>query len=112
MNQKMIYFFSLVCFFLLWGLFGFVAAAPRSAPDLPATVPPVQTIPVIPEVTETVGIPVTGESEPVWIEIMGFYGLIGLAALFLILALLNFASKSTALYPKSKGPTSEETHKH
>lgn len=111
MNQKMIYVFSLVGFFLMWGLFGFAAAGPRSELDLPATVPPVVNTPVIPGATEAAGIPVTGNSEPVWIEILGFYGLIGLAALFLILALLSFANKSTALYPGTKGPPSEETHK-
>jgi hypothetical protein len=112
MNQKMIYFFSLVGFFLMWGLFGFAAAVPRSELNLPATVLPVETTPVGPGVTEAVGIPITGESEPVWIEILGFYGLIGLAALSLILALLSFANKATAPYPNHKVPPSEETHKN
>lgn len=111
MSRKMIYFFSLVGFFLMWGLFGFAAAAPRSELNLLATVPPVETTPIDSGVTEAVGIPVTGESEPVWIEILGFYGLIGLAALSLILALLNFANKATAPYTNHKVPPSEETHK-
>jgi hypothetical protein len=112
MNRKKIYFFSLVGFFFMWGLFGFVAAAPRSEPHLQATVAPVENTRVVPEATNAAGIPVTGESAPVWIEILGFYGLIGLAALFLILALLSFANRATAPYPKHKGPPSEETHKH
>ena len=112
MSRKMIYFCSLVGFFLMWGLFGFAAAAPRGEPDLQATVPPAESTPVVPAATDVAGIPVTAESEPVWIEILGFYGLIGLAALFLILALLSFANKSTALYPKRNGPSSEESHKH
>jgi hypothetical protein len=111
MSRKMIYFCSLVGFFLMWGLFGFAAAGPRSGPDLRATAPAAESTPVLPAATERAGIPVTAESEPVWIEIVGFYGLIGLAALFLILALLSFANKSTALYPKGNG-ASEETHKH
>ena len=112
MSRKMIYFCSLVGFFLMWGLFGFAAAAPRSEPDLQATVPPVESTPVRPAATDIAGIPVTAESEPVWIEILGFYGVIGLAALFLILALLSFANKSTAFYPKRKSPSSEESHKN
>jgi hypothetical protein len=107
MDRKMIYFLSLVGFFLMWGVFGFVAAAPRGGPELQATVPPVEGTVVIPEATNSVGIPVTGEAEPLWAEILGFYGLIGLAALFLILALLNFANKSTAASIKHKGPPSE-----
>lgn len=108
----MIYIFSLVGFFLMWGVFGFVAAAPRGEPDLQATVPPVENTVVIPEATDPAGIPITGEPEPLWTEILGFYGVIGLAALFLILALLNFANKSTASSVDHKGPPSEEIHKH
>ena len=111
MSRKMIYLCSLVGFFLMWGLFGFVAAGPRNEPGLQATVPTAGSTPVVPAATEIAGILVTAESEPVWIEIVGFYGLIGLAALFLILALLSFANKSTALYPKGNGPSSEESHK-
>lgn len=112
MSRKMIYFCSLVGFFLMWGLFGFAAAGPRGESDLRATAPPAVTTRVVPAATDMAGIPVTAEAEPVWIEILGFYGLIGLAALFLILALLSFANKSTALYPKGNGPSSEESHKH
>ena len=112
MNRKMIYLCSLIGFFLMWGLFGFAAAAPRTESSLQATVPPVENTSVVSGATEAAGIPVTGDSEPVWIEILGFYGLIGLAALFLILALLSFANKSTALYPENKAPSGEEPHKH
>jgi hypothetical protein len=112
MNRKMIYVLSWAGFFLMWGLFGFVAAAPRGEPARPAIVPSVKNTAVIPAATALAGIPVTGKSEPVWSEILGFYGLIGFAALFLILALLSFANKATALYPKPNSPPSEETHKH
>jgi hypothetical protein len=112
MDRKMIYVLSLVGFFLMWGVFGFAAAAPRGGLDLQATVPALEGTPVIPEATNSAGIPVTGEPEPLWTEILGFYGLIGLAALFLILALLNFANKSTALYVERKGPPSEGAHKN
>jgi hypothetical protein len=111
MDQKRIYIFSLVGFFLMWGVFGLVAAAPRGEPDLQATVPPVENTVVVPE-ADSAGIPITGETQPLWTEILGFYGLIGLAALFLILALLSFANKSTAPYVERKGPPYEETHKN
>jgi hypothetical protein len=111
MSRKMIYFCSLLGFFLMWGLFGFAAAGPRGEPDLRATLLPVESTPIVPAATDIAGIPVTAEPEPVWSEILGFYGLIGLAALFLILVLLSYANRSTALYPKGNGP-SEGSHKH
>jgi len=109
MDRKKIYLLSLVGFFLMWDVFGFVAAAPRNAPDLQATVLPAENTEVVPEATDPAGIPVTGEPEPLWTEILMFYGLIGLAALLLILALLNFANKSTAPVVERKGPPSEGT---
>ena len=111
MNRKMIYIFSLAGFFLMWGVFGFAAAAPRGDPGLQVTLPTVENTPELPGETGTEGIPVTGEPERVWTEILGFYGLIGLAAMFLILALLSFANKSTAPYADRKRSSSEETHK-
>lgn len=105
MNRKLIYLFSLVGFFLMWGVFEFAAAAPRA--DLQGTVPSVKNTDVILEATDTAGIPITGEPAPLWTEILGFYGLIGLAALLLILALLSFANKSTAPAVERKGPPPE-----
>jgi uncharacterized membrane protein YuzA (DUF378 family) len=104
-NRKMTYVFSLIGFFLLWGIIGFSTAPLRTVHNLQATVPP------LPGETEAVGIPVTGEPEPVWSEILVFYGLIGLAALFLILALLSSANQSTAPALEHKAPPSEETRK-
>ena len=112
MNRKMTYLLSLLGFFLMWGVFGFAAAAPRAEPDLQATVQPVETTPIISGERDAAAIPITGEPERVWTDILGFYGLIGLAALFLILALLSFANKSTALYAGRKDSSSEKTHKH
>lgn len=112
MNRRMTYIFSLLGFFVMWGVFGFVAAAPRDAPNLQVTIQPVESTPSLAGETGAAGIPVTGKPERAWTEIIGFYGLIGLAALFLILALLSFANKSTSLYAGSKHPPSEETHKN
>ena len=107
MNRRMTYIFSLLGFFIMWGVFGFVAAAPRDAPNLQATIQPVESTPILSGESGAAGIPVTGKPERGWTEIIGFYGLIGLAALFLILALLSFANKSTSLYAGRKHPPSE-----
>ena len=112
MDRKMTYVFGLVGFFMLWGVFGFAAAAPRAEPNIQATAPSIVDTPVLPGETESAGIPVTGDTQPAWREIVGFYGLIGLAALFLILALLSFANKSTAPTAGRKVPPSEETHEN
>jgi hypothetical protein len=109
MDRKLVYIFGLVGFFLLWGVFGFAAAVPRGEPGSQATVPPVEPTVVIPEATAA-GIPVTGEPEPVWKEIVVFYGLIGLTALFLILRLLRIANRSNAPYVQHKGPPSDNAH--
>jgi hypothetical protein len=95
MNVKQIYVFGLVCVFLMWGTLGFAFAAPRSESALQVTSTPISTSPEAGP-TQPAGIPATGEPEPVWTEILVFYGLIGLTALFLVLALLNLANKSTA----------------
>lgn len=112
MNRKMIYIFSLVGFFLMWGVFGFAAAAPRGELNPQATVAPQNATPVLPGETDAAGIPVTGQPERVWKEILGFYGLIAFAALFLILALLSFANQLTAPAVERKVPPPEETHKN
>jgi hypothetical protein len=110
MIRKLVYTFSLVGFFLMWGLFGFVAAAPRGEPNFRVTVLPVEATTVLPGTTDSAGMPVTGEPEPALMEIVVFYGLIGLTALFLILALLNIANKSTAPYVQRKHPPSDDAH--
>ena len=111
MNRKMTYLFGLVGFFMMWGVFGFAAAAPREEPSLQVTAPSVLDTPAFQRETESAVIPVTGKTQPVWTEIVGFYGLIGLAALFLILALLTFANRLTAPAVHRKAPTSQEPHK-
>ena len=96
MNRKLIYTFSLAGFFLMWGVFGFVAGVPRGEARLQETLPPVESTPVPPQATDPAQIPVTGESEPLLMEVVLFYGLIGLTALFLVFGLLSFANRSTA----------------
>ena len=60
--------------------------------------------------TNAEGIPLTGESEPVLTEIVVFYGLIGLTALFLTLALLNFANKWISPNKQSGSQPPHETN--
>jgi hypothetical protein len=110
MNQKMVYILSLTGFFLIWGVFGFISVPP-GAPGLQVTAPVVENTRVPAEGTLAAGIPVTSEPEPVWTEIVVFYGLIGVTAMFLILALLSIANKSTAPYVERKSPSSNETQK-
>jgi len=103
---------SLVSFLLLWGMFGFVSAPPHNDVILQETLLPAESTPAASETTSPAGIPVTGEPEPVWIEILVFYGLIGITALFLVLALLSLANKSTAPYVEHKNSTSDKFHRH
>ena len=49
MDRRMIYLFSLIAFFLMWGVFGFAAATPRSEPAVEATVAPVESTLVLPD---------------------------------------------------------------
>ena len=111
MNRQVRYILSLAGFFLMWGVFGFAAGAPRPEPGLQATALPAESTPVVPLSTESTGIPVTGDTEPVLTEIIVFYGLIGFTALFLVLALLNLANKTSAFYAQKKPSTPNEPNK-
>lgn len=102
---------SLVSFLLLWGMFGFTSTPSRSEIVFQETLLPAESTPVAARTTSPGGIPVTGEPEPVWIEILVFYGLIGITALFLVLALLSLANKSTAPYVEHKSSTSDKFHR-
>ena len=110
MNRKMVYLLSLVALFLLWGVFGFLAAPAASGLALQGTIPAAERTLSLPEGTPAAGIPITSEPEPVWTEIVVFYGLIGLTAMFLMLALLSFANKSTTPYAEQQRQPSNETH--
>jgi hypothetical protein len=94
MNGKLIYIFSLIGFFLMWEVFGFMAAGPRSGPVFQASALPEKHSVVTPVVTTNAAIPVTAEAQP-GMGILFVYLLAGLGALFLILALLNAANKQT-----------------
>lgn len=109
MKRKLIYVFSLVGFFLMWGAFGFVAGTPRSGSAFQETMPP-RVSPSAPLATDAAGVPVTGEPEPGLTEILVFYGLIGFTALFLTLALLKLASKSATSHSRHEAGAPHETN--
>jgi hypothetical protein len=112
MKRKLAYTFILVGFFVTGGTFGLAAAAPQAPADLPATVAAVESPGAVPQPTDPAGVPVTGEPEPVLSEILVFYGLIGLTALFLVLALLNMANKPTGRYRDPEGRSSHDANRH
>ena len=108
MNRKLIYIFTLIAFFIVWGVFGFAAATPRGESPQPA-LSSAETTSVISEQADSRVIPVTGSQQLGW-RILLVYGLIGLATLSLILSLLNAANKSTALYVHRKEHSTDEMH--
>ena len=105
MNRKLLYILSLTGFFVMWGVFGFAAGAPRSEPSQAAVLPRENTALVTDAAADEAG-PITRErqSDPGRVIV---YGLIGLGALAMILALRNKANKATAPYVRRKGPPDE-----
>ena len=94
MNRKLVWFSILSIFILAWGASGYsVGRSHRKL--LTQSVMAHAGSPAASETAEPVGIPVTGRSQPGW-GILILYGLIVLAALTLILALLDSANQSTA----------------
>jgi hypothetical protein len=107
MNRKLTYTLTLFVFVVMWGIFGFVAAAPASAqPALQDTVAPeptviVETV-VVPGATQLV--PVTGDdtSAAPNLMLLLFYGFLGMLAIVLLVAL--FASANRTTYVRRDGP--------
>lgn len=113
MNRKLKYTFSLVSFILLWGLFGFVSTSSDGETVLQVTPVTMEATFVNLNETHAAEIPVTGEPEPVWTEILVFYSLIGITASFLILALLNFVNKSAVQHVENhETQSSNKTHRN
>lgn len=100
MNRKLVWLSILSILFLIWGASGSAAASHKEFLNQ-STFPGVANPPVAPEVTKPALIPVTGNPRLGWGTLL-FYGLIGLATLTLILALLDSANQSTALYARHK----------
>ena len=103
MNRKQIYLWSLIGFFLMWGVFGFVAATPRSEPGLQAALPPLESPAAAPDAAADAVIPVTGEAQTES-RVSIAYILLGFIAVLGILALLNAANKPASSHIRHKGP--------
>jgi hypothetical protein len=113
MNRKRTYIFSLVVSFVLWGVFGFAGTASGGAPVVQASPGAMGPTRVEVEGTRPAEIPITGEPEPVWTEIVVFYSLIGITASFLIFALLQLVNKSAVQYVENhKTRSSDKTHQN
>lgn len=103
MNRKLIYTFSLIGFFVLWGVFGFAAGAPRNDSVSQSTPAAQDSTVIVPAVTAQAAIPVTGDPK-METEVLLVYLFFGLVALFIILALLNAANKPRTTYVPPKEP--------
>jgi hypothetical protein len=108
LNQKLIWLSIASIFFLIWGMSGFARKPAQRTNLVQSESVFVQSTSVVPESTEGVLIPVTGKPHLIS-GILVFYGLIGFAALTLILALLDLANRSTSLSARRKTERSE-TH--
>jgi hypothetical protein len=108
MNRKLVWLSILSIFFLIWGASGTVGASRRDFLSQSPN-PGARSTVIAPEATTLPLIPVTGNSDLGWGTLI-IYGLIGFAALTLILALLDSANQSTTLYARRKTPTNKADH--
>ena len=109
MNRKLVWLSILSILFLIWGASGSAAASHKEFLTQ-STFSQVANTPISPEVTKPALIPVTGNPRLGWGMLL-FYGLIGVATLTLILALLDSANQSTALYARRKASQEENREK-
>ena len=100
MNRKLVWLSILSILFLIWGASGSATASHKEFLTQ-STVSQIANTPVSPQATPSALIPVTGSPRLGWGTLL-LYGLIGLATLTLILALLDSANQSTALYARRK----------
>lgn len=108
MKPKLTFILGLAGVFLLWGVFGFLAGASPGELAMQETPAVAQSNSSSAESTLPSQVPVTGRSEPLWMEVLIFYGLIGLAALFLVFGLLSFANNSSVAQPSHHVHPAEE----
>jgi|SRR5919198_6086701 Trk-type K+ transport system membrane component len=101
MNRKLIFLSIISIFVLTWGMSGFASAATQREESVQSGIPFAFSTPVATKAAGLAGIPVTAEPRFGWV-IFVFYGLIGCAALTLILALLDSANRSTSFHVRRK----------
>ncbi|MDQ2692789.1 MAG: hypothetical protein M3Y68_12205 [Chloroflexota bacterium] len=99
MNRRRTYVWTLIAFFLMWGVFGLIAAGFRSEPAAPA----VSDFSTRAEDGPNGVLPVTGEREPEP-NVTVVHVLLGFTIVLGILALLNSANKPATNYVRSKRP--------
>jgi hypothetical protein len=109
MNRKLVWLSILSILFLIWGASGSAAASHKDFLNQ-STVPEARGVPLAPEETGAPLIPVTGNPRLGWGTLI-FYGLIGFAALTLILALLDSANQSTAPSGSRKPSNEQDSQK-
>ena len=100
MNRRRTYVWTLIVFFLMWGVFGFVAAGFRGDKTAP---PAMNNFSTRSEEAPNAVLPVTGEGQPepkITIAHVSF----GFIVLLGILALLNSANKPVSTYVRPKSP--------
>jgi hypothetical protein len=90
---------------------GFASAASQREASVQSGIPFALSTPVVTKASESAGIPVTGAPRFGWV-IFVFYGLIGVAALTLILALLDSANRSTSFYIRRKTIREDSSNDH
>jgi hypothetical protein len=108
MNRKLVWLSILSIFIFIWGASGSAATTHKDF-RTQSTFPGAESSPV-PETIKPPLIPVTGNPHLGW-GILIFYGLIGFAALTLILTLLDSANQSTTLYARRKTPPGKRDNK-
>ena len=101
MDRKLLYVLSLIGFFVMWGIFGFVAARPYSEPVLRDTLAPAHSTEMNSDVADP-AIPVT--AQPPSARMIDLYVLLGLGIVVAILALWNVAHKPVTNYVRPKDP--------
>ena len=109
MHRKLVWLSIVSILFLILGASG-SAAASRREPLTQSALPGVARTVGAPAATPPAIIPVTGNPVLNWGTLI-FYGLIGLAVLKLILALLDSANQSTALYARRKPLQEQDSNK-
>lgn len=105
MHRKLVWLSILSILFLIWGVSGSAAASHKEALT-ESSLLSVGSTPGGNRATPPALIPVTGSASLGWATLI-VYGLIGVAALTLILALLDSANQSTTLYARRK-PSQEQ----
>lgn len=103
MNRRRTYVWTLIVFFLMWGVFSFVAAGLRNEPAGQVAAPAVENFSSQSNDEGSAGIPVTTEGQP-QPSITIAHVLFGFIVVFGVLALLNAINKPARTFVRHKSP--------